>query len=92
MSSAGTIETIEWERDFKVLCDGLLRFELGRLVQTFGSAGSDGGVDAEFCGEIDGESGRWVFQYKFRSPREALSKRRAWLIQRYIAYSAPLEH
>lgn len=83
MAVTGAIDTIEWERDFKVLCDGLLRFELGRLIQTFASDGSDGGVDAEFNGTIDQFSGRWVFQYKFRSPKEALSKRRAWLCERY---------
>jgi hypothetical protein len=30
----GAIDMIEWDRDFKVLCDGLLRFELGKLVQS----------------------------------------------------------
>jgi len=78
------IDTIEYERDFKVLCDGLLRFELGALLQTFGSDGSDGGVDAQFDGAIEGIPGRWVFQYKFRSPKEAISRRRSWLQQRYV--------
>lgn len=84
MTGTGSIDTIQWDRDFKVLCDGLLRFELGKLVQTFGSDGSDGGVDAEFNGRIDGVAGRWVFQYKFRSTKEAVSKRRSWLTQRYV--------
>lgn len=79
------VETIHHERDFKVLCDGLLRFELGQLVQTYGSAGPDGGVDAEFKGTIDGIKGRWVFQYKFRSPIEAVSRRRSWLVGCYTA-------
>ncbi len=78
------IDTVPSDREFKVLCDGLLRFELGKLVQTFGSDGSDGGVDAEFNGEIDRTSGRWVFQYKFRSLQGALPSCRSWLTQRYI--------
>jgi hypothetical protein len=84
MSLNLAIDAIQHERDFKVLCDGLLRFELGSLVQTYGSAGSDEGVDAEFKGKLDGVKGRWVFQYKFTSPTHALSRRRSWLSQRYV--------
>ncbi|HET9954944.1 MAG TPA: hypothetical protein VFQ61_10595 [Polyangiaceae bacterium] len=73
------VESIQHERDFKVLCDGLLRFEFGHLVQTFASAGADRGVDAEYHGLVDGVRGRWLFQYKFRSPIEGVSRRRSWL-------------
>jgi hypothetical protein len=84
--TAPIVETIQHHREFKTLCDGLLRFELGQLIQTYGSDGSDGGVDAEFKGMIDGISGRWVFQYKFRSPRDSISRRRAWLSQCYRSH------
>jgi len=78
------IDLIQHEHDFKVTCDGLLRFELGQLVQTYASRGADTGIDAEFVGAIDGVTGRWVFQYKFRSPSEALSARRTWLARRFV--------
>src|SRR5688572_27207295 len=84
----GVIETIEYERDFKIACDGLLKFELGHLVQTFGSTGKDGGVDARFEGIIDAIPGKWIFQYKFRSPHEAIGRRRSWLSVLYISTAA----
>lgn len=83
MGWVGGVDGIVHERDFKVLCDGLLRFELGPCVQTFASAGADQGVDAEFIGTFGGIDGRWVFQYKFRAPSESLSRRRDWLRTRF---------
>lgn len=77
------IELIQHEREFKVLCDGLLRFEIGRLVQTYASSGRDGGVDADYNGSIDGFSGHWVFQYKFRSASASLQGRRTALMRLY---------
>ena len=79
----GIVEHISHERDFKVLCDGLLRFEVGTLVQTYGALGSDKGIDAEFNGEFAGIRGRWVFQYKFLSPHEAPARRRRRLKEIY---------
>ena len=83
MELAGAIDQIVHERDFKVACDGLLHFEIGPLVQTYSAAGADKGIDAEFRGAIGGVTGRWVFQYKFRSPADAVSKRRSWLKSQY---------
>ncbi len=54
--------------EFKRLCDGLLRIELGPLTQTFAASGRDGGVDAEFVGTYGGISGRWTCQYKYVDP------------------------
>ncbi len=76
MSPTSPVETITHEREFKVLCDGLLPFEFGPPVQTFAGAGRDEGVDAEFTGTIAGVSGRWVFQYKFAAPSGGLRERR----------------
>jgi hypothetical protein len=77
LSPASPIEGITHEREFKLLCDGLLPFEFGPLVQTFAGSGRDDGVDAEFIGSIDGVTGRWVFQYKFSAPSGGLRERRS---------------
>ncbi|HEY1697915.1 MAG TPA: hypothetical protein VGG39_37405 [Polyangiaceae bacterium] len=71
-------------REFKILCDGLLRAEMGSLVQTFASDGTDGGIDAQYRGTLDGILGRWVFQYKFRSPDTSTRAARVWLKSRYV--------
>lgn len=75
----GPVEQITHERDFKVLCDGLLRFVIGPLVQTYGASGADKGIDAEYRGEFAGAKGRWVFQYKFLSRFESPTRNRARL-------------
>jgi hypothetical protein len=77
------VDTILTERDFKVACDGLLLCELGPMVQTYGASGADGGVDAEFHGQIDTICGRWIFQYKFSSPYEGVTIRRRRLSRAY---------
>lgn len=76
MTPPSPVEGIAHEREFKLLCDGLLPFEFGALVQTFAGSGRDDGVDAEFIGAIDGVEGRWVFQYKFAAPSGGLRDRR----------------
>ncbi len=85
MSVPTIVELINHEREFKVLCDGLLRFELGPFIQTYAGSGADGGIDADYIGTIDGRHGRWVFQYKFRSPQAGVRAQRAWLLRLYEA-------
>ena len=63
------VERLIHEPAFVAMLDALLPIVIGPLVQTFGAAGPDGGVDADYRGEISGVSGYWVFQYKFRDPR-----------------------
>lgn len=65
---------IQDQKQFKELCDGLLRHEFGPFVQTYSGESADQGVDAEY---VDADSGeRWVFQYKF-SKQHAPSARSA---------------
>ena len=63
-----TIEQVLFEPEFKAVIDGLLPLIVSPLVRTFGAAGSDGGVDADYNGAFANLDGYWVFQYKFRNP------------------------
>ena len=85
------VDTILTERDFKVACDGLLLHELGPIVQTYGASGADGGVDAEFYGSIGAIRGRWVFQYKFSSPSEGVTRRRSQLSRAYFGRTSEFD-
>lgn len=78
------VETILTERDFKVACDGLLLLELGPMVQTYAASGADGGIDAEFHGPIAANDGPWIFQYKFSSPSEGVTRRRTQLSRAFL--------
>jgi len=71
------IARIAAEPEFKSLCDALLRLDISPLVQTYAGRGRDGGIDAEYVGEIDGRRGRWIFQYKHRHPSIEPNKARA---------------
>jgi hypothetical protein len=82
--SMSIVDTILTWRDFKVACDGLLLHELGPLVQTYAASGPDGGVDADLDGSVGQIKGRWVFQYKFSSPTEGVSRRRSQLRRAYL--------
>ena len=73
----GLVGTILHESEFKLLCDGLLRFAVSSLVQTYSASGRDDGIDADFIGTFGNVTGRWVFQFKFISPAEAPTRQRA---------------
>ncbi|MCB9780526.1 MAG: hypothetical protein H6742_18310 [Alphaproteobacteria bacterium] len=77
------LKEIRQEREFKAVCDGILRHEFGVFLLTYAGEGKDGGVDAEYFGERDGLSGRWIFQYKFVAPWTDQSRARSTLIKRY---------
>lgn len=66
------MEKINWssydgETTFTLFCNALLSFELGKLYQPSSAKGPDGGIDGAFEGNYQGDSGKWRFQYKFRS-------------------------
>ncbi|GAA3978914.1 ATP-binding protein [Mucilaginibacter dorajii] len=71
------MDKINWSNstgdDFTLFCNALLSFELGKSYQPFSAAGKDGGIDGAFDGAYSGKTGKWRFQYKFRSGPRAQS-------------------
>ncbi len=82
MSRRQMVQHVLVESEFKWMCDGLLRLEIGPGLQTFACGVNDGGVDAEYVGDFEGVKGRWVFQYKHATPGRDQAKARADVIKK----------
>jgi hypothetical protein len=63
------MNTINWinydDKEFTNFCNALLSFEVSKKVKPFSAPGRDGGIDASYTGEYDGQKGDWRFQFKF---------------------------
>jgi len=79
----GIAGSIEHEAEFKVVCDGILRREIGPAVITLAARGRDGGVDARFQGSFSESTGLWVFQYKYAHPAIDQSRARGRILSCY---------
>jgi hypothetical protein len=84
MDAVEWVQEIQREPEFKELCDGLLRLEVGPLVQIYAGKGADGGIDASYEGNFADASGRWVFQYKFIHPSTDANRARSRLVDIFI--------
>jgi hypothetical protein len=84
MDAVEWVQEIQREPEFKELCDGLLRLEVGPLVQIYAGKGADGGIDASYVGNFADVTGRWVFQYKFIHPSTDANRARSRLTDIFI--------
>lgn len=84
MDAVEWVQEIQREPEFKELCDGLLRLEVGPLVQIYAGKGADRGIDASYDGTFADVTGRWVFQYKFIHPSTDANRARSRLVRIFI--------
>lgn len=65
------MDQINWNNfngdDFTLFCNALLSFELGKAFKPYAAPGQDGGIDGLFDGTYLNRTGKWRFQYKYRS-------------------------